>query len=309
MAAWIELIQHFQGLKDNAEKAVWLEKTFEENLVQIRALCGDTNVVLYGSAFLQKPQAQQVNLQINLEDINGFMSVLHGMDCSKGLTLIMHTPGGMINATETIVAYLRSKFPNFIQVIIPTYAMSAGTMITLASDKIIMGRQSQMGPIDPQLPVNGRTVSALAIIDQFQEAEKKILENKDNAHVWAPILTSLGPALLQEAKRSIGYGKAIVGKWLEAYMFKDKQDKQKLAASVADHFSTSADNTNHGRRIDRIEARGQQLTIEDLETNQQLQEAVLTAYHLMTLIFMNGPSVKIIAADSSKKWLKVENTK
>lgn len=121
----------------------------------------------------------------------------------------------MINATETIVNYLRSKLSDFIQVIIPTYAMSAGTMITLCSDKIIVGRQSQMGPIDPQLPINGRTVSALAIIDQFEEAEKKIIANKDNAHVWAPVLTSLGPALLQDAKRCIGYGKAIVGKWLK----------------------------------------------------------------------------------------------
>jgi len=38
------------------------------------------------------------------------MPIIHGMDSSKGLTLIMHTPGGVTNATETIVDYLRSKF-------------------------------------------------------------------------------------------------------------------------------------------------------------------------------------------------------
>lgn len=51
--------------------------------------------------------------------------------------------------------------------------MSAGTMISLSANKIIMGRQSQLGPIDPQMPLSGRFVSAQSIIDQFEEAKKK----------------------------------------------------------------------------------------------------------------------------------------
>lgn len=58
------------------------------------------------------------------------MSVMFGMDWNKGLTLVLHTPGGVTNAAETLVAYLRSKF-NYIEVIVPTFAMSAGTMISL----------------------------------------------------------------------------------------------------------------------------------------------------------------------------------
>lgn len=34
------------------------------------------------------------------------MPVVHGVDCNKGLTLLMHTPGGVTNTAETIVAYL-----------------------------------------------------------------------------------------------------------------------------------------------------------------------------------------------------------
>ncbi len=147
------------------------------------------------------------------------MSVIHGMDYSKGLTLIMHTPGGVTNATETIVSYLRSKF-SYIEVIVPTFAMSAGTMISLAADKIIMGRQSQLGPIDPQMPAGGRIVSAIAILDQFERAKKEISEDREQAHLWAPILPSLGPALLQEAQNAIDYSEQIVTDWLEKYMFK-----------------------------------------------------------------------------------------
>ena len=63
-------------------------------------------------------------LQITHEEINGFMSVMYKMDWSKGLTLILHTPGGITNAAETIVDYLTKKFDR-LEVIIPTFAMSA----------------------------------------------------------------------------------------------------------------------------------------------------------------------------------------
>ena len=91
---------------------------------------------------------------ITKEDINGFMSIVKGLDCSKGLTLILHTPGGIPVAAESIVKYLREKFNN-IEVIIPTYAMSAGTMIALGADNIIMGKHSFLGPIDPQFMLSG----------------------------------------------------------------------------------------------------------------------------------------------------------
>lgn len=303
MAGWNEIIMQFQSMPNDKERAAWLDKEFNDQLGRIGDLRNSTNVIFYSSAFLQKPTAPPIDLQINLEDINGLMALIHGMDCKKGLTLMLHTPGGVTNATETIVSYLRSKF-GFIEVIIPTYAMSAGTMIALSSDRVIMGRQSQMGPIDPQLPVNGRMVSALAIIDQFEEAEKSIKLDKSNAVIWASILNSLGPALLQEARRSISYSKQIVAKWLESYMFRGLKGTSSLAQATAEHFSTSKDNNNHGRRIDRDEARAHHIIVEDLEENQELQEAVLTAYHLMTLLYQFSPTNKIIAGSNNKKWMK-----
>ena len=125
----------------------------------VARLRGNRNVVLYASAFLQKPQAPAQNLQLTAEELNGLMSVIHGMDWPAGLVLILHTPGGLTNAAETIVGYLRSKF-SWIEVIVPALAMSAGTMIALSANTIVMGRQSQLGPIDAQLPAGGRYVSA-----------------------------------------------------------------------------------------------------------------------------------------------------
>jgi hypothetical protein len=239
-------------------------------------------------------------LQISPEDINGLMSVMHGMDWSKHLTLVLHTPGGVTNATETIVEYLLQKF-NQIEVIVPTFAMSGGTMIALASNKIVMGRQSQLGPIDAQMPVGGRSVSARAIVQQFEEAQSQILQDVRLAAVWAAVLQSLGPALLMEAKNALDYGEHMVAKWLRERMFTGDNAK---AATIAAYFNRAEQHRSHGRRIDRSEAKSQGLNIEDLETDAELQDIVLTIYHLATLTFEKSPAVKFIWSDRGQLWVK-----
>jgi ClpP class serine protease len=72
------------------------------------------------------------------------------MDRSKGLDLILHTPGGDMAATESLVDYLRQMFGKDIRAIVPQIAMSGGTMIALAWKEILMGKHSNLGPIDPQ---------------------------------------------------------------------------------------------------------------------------------------------------------------
>ena len=307
MPSWTELINNLESQPNDQQKAQWLNQQFDDSLKLISQLRSNRNVVFYGSAFLQKPTAPQILLQITYEEVNGFMSIIHGMDYAKGLTLIMHTPGGVTNATETIVSYLRSKF-NSIEVIVPTFAMSAGTMISLAADTIVMGRQSQLGPIDPQIPAGGRVVSAIAILDQFERAKKEISEDREQAHLWAPILPSLGPALLQEAQNAIDYSEQIVADWLEKYMFREQAGAKAKSLSVAKHFSRGSEdgnrNKSHGRRIDSTEVKSQGIKVEDLEDSQQLQEAVLTAYHLLTIIFEKSPALKVLASQQGKRWIK-----
>jgi ClpP class serine protease len=83
------------------------------------------NVILYYSGWLQKQGVP--GIQVNDADKNGFMTVIHGLDRSKGLDLILHTPGGETAATESIVDYLYSMFGTNIRAIVPQLAMSAGS--------------------------------------------------------------------------------------------------------------------------------------------------------------------------------------
>lgn len=305
MAAWNELLTEFQQQPDDDAKSRWLNDTLQQALRSIGSLRDDRNVLFYASSFLQKPQIPAQHTQITYEDLNGFMSVIFGMDFPKGLTLLLHTPGGVTNAAETLVAYLRTKF-DFIEVVVPAFAMSAGTMMALGSDRIVMGRQSQLGPMDPQMPIpaTGRFVSAQAIVDQFELAKTQIAKDPQAALAWAPILPSLGPALLVEARNALDYGEAMVANWLEHYMFRNQTDNVTMARSVAKYFNDAGTHKSHGRRIDREEARAQRVIIEDLEKEQDLQERVLTAYHVMTISFENSVITKAIISGSGRIYAK-----
>lgn len=303
MPSWNELVEEVQKIADPGQGGVWLANKQKEWLEKLSAKRSDRNVLFYASGFLQKPQAAPIFLQIAPEDINGFMAGLHGMDYSKGLTIILHTPGGVTNATETIVEYLHSKFVD-IEGIIPTYAMSAGTMISLAANRLIMGKQSQLGPIDPQMPIGGRTVSARAIVDQFERAKKDILADPRTAALWASPLQSLGPALLIEARDALDYGESMVARWLAKRHFKGKPNAQELATEVASYFNRSDVHKSHGRRINSDEAAAQKLEVIRLEDDQALQEIVLTNYHLATLIFEKSPCVKFIMNQLGRSWVK-----
>lgn len=303
MPSWNYLVEELARQPSDELKADWLKEQMPSSLQAVSRQRNGRNVLLYGSGFLQKPRLPVETLQITREDLNGFMSCIHGMDWSSGLTLIIHTPGGITNAAETIVSYLRSKF-DYIEAIIPAYAMSAGTMISLGANLIFMGRQSQLGPIDPQMLTVSGSVSAQAVVDQFEQAKQEIVGNPAAASAWVPILQSMGPALLVDARNALSYSESIVKEWLKKWMFAQDQKAALKATTAARHFNDANIHLSHGRRIDRDEARNQALMVEDLESSQDLQEAVLTAYHVMTLIFERTPTTKMIQTSAGKAWVK-----
>jgi len=295
MASWNEILSNIQTLNPQA-MAQYLDTLMIDSLNRVSQIRNERNVIFYASAFLQKPQIDPMLIQITNEEINSFMAVVHGMDFSKGLVLILHTPGGITTAAETIVEYLHKKF-NYIETIVPTFAMSAGTMIALSTDLIIMGNQSQLGPIDSQIPVSGRFVSARSIIDQFLNAKKDILSDVRNAHLWAPILGGMTPGLLIEAKKANAYSQKIVASWLS-----NKGNTN--STNIAKYFNQPSLHKSHGKRINRNDCKKMGINIYELENDQNLQDAVLTAYHAVTILFEQTPASKIVVNNNGKRWIK-----
>jgi ClpP class serine protease len=158
---WNEVLKEIQA--EGSKAATALDTVRRTYLSRLFAKTG-RNVIAYYSGFLSKPGI--LLLDINDEDMNGFMMAVHKLDRTKGLDLILHTPGGSIASTESIVRYLHLMFDKNLRVLVPQVAMSAGTMIACSAREIVLGKQSSVGPIDPQL----RGIPAQGVINEFKRA-------------------------------------------------------------------------------------------------------------------------------------------
>jgi membrane-bound ClpP family serine protease len=127
------------------------------------------------------------------------MTAVHQLDRSLGLDLILHTPGGRIAATQSIVNYLHKMFKGDMRAIIPQIAMSGGTMIACSCKKIMMGTHSNLGPIDPQL----RGLPAYGVLEEFKRATRDIKKSPAMIPVWQPILGKYYPTFISECQNAI----------------------------------------------------------------------------------------------------------
>jgi len=228
-------------------------------------------------------------------DIQGFMTCLNGLSGNK-LDLILHSPGGQLEVADQIVQYLRAKY-SYIRAIVPQNAMSAATMIACACDEIVLGKQSAIGPIDPQMTFrrpNGITMSlpAHSILADFEKAKEEIAANKDSAAVWIPKIMELPSGVLNLCQETIKLAKSKVAEWLDTYMFKNDTDKK--GKDIAEWLGNFKEHKTHGRPINYDLAKAKGLKVTRLEDDQQFQDKVLSVYHATLVTFDIVPCAKII---------------
>lgn len=253
------------------------------------------NIIAYYSGFLHKPNG---SVSIDDNDKNAFMQTVYGLDKSKGLDLILHTPGGNTAATESIVHYLKSIFGNDIRVFIPQIAMSAGTMIALSSKEIVMGKQSNIGPIDPQFG----GMSCAAVIEEFEKAKEDIKMNPASAPLWQVIISKYHPTFLGDCKKAIDWSQSMVKEWLCNNMLSDHENPEADARIIVEKLSSHEETFTHSRHIhiDECKRLGiKVIPLEGLDNNsheecKDLQDCVLTIHHTYMQTFSNSNAVKII---------------
>lgn len=263
------------------------------------------NTILYASKWTQPGEAKPELITITDEDVQGFMEVIFGLK-TRELDLIVHSPGGSPEATEAVVTYLRSKFDD-IRVIIPQGAMSAATMLACSANRIIMGKHSFLGPIDPQLilqtPLGIQAVPAQAILDQFRKAQDEC-KNPQLLSSWLPILSQFGPGLLVQCENAIKLAQELVTKWLQTYMFAGKTPNP--GVDIAAKLSSHGEFKSHGRHISIEAAREIGLVVNSLETSHEFQESVLSVFHATMHTFTGTPAVKIIENHLGRAFVKLQ---
>ena len=292
MGNWNDIMREINRERDagiSAEKtrASAEDKVRRKYLKELSDLT-ERNVIIYYSGWLQKDVGRWA--LIDDSDKEGFMTVVHKLDKSKGLDLVLHTPGGETSATESLVYYLKEMFGNDIRVIVPQIAMSAGTMIACASKEIVMGRHSNLGPIDPQL----RGVAANLILEDFEKARNEIANHPERYLVWRPILSQYSPGIVSECQKAISWSKGLVTKWLLKNMHSKAKDREQIVERIVNALSDHDENKSHSRHLSPEKCEGIGFRIKKLEEDQKLQDAVLSLHHACILTLSSTSCFKMI---------------
>ena len=261
------------------------------------------SVILYATGWLQRPNARPEDIILHDEDMQAFMEVSYKIPTDQ-LDLILHSPGGLPETAEAIVSYLRSRFAGEIRVIVPQLAMSAATMIACAADKIVLGKHSSLGPTDPQIILQtgsgSKFVAAQAVVDQFYRAQEEC-NDPAKSLVWGPLLSQYAPGLLIQCESLLEMSKDMVAAWLKKYMFANDHEKAKgVARWLADHKNFKS----HARHIPRADLEEKGLTIVSLESDHELQDLVLSAFHATTHTFAGTSAVKIVENHLGQAFIK-----
>lgn len=248
------------------------------------------NIIAYYSGFLSKPNEGQ--LEINDEDKNGFMMAVHKLERNKGLDLIIHSPGGSIGATQSIVDYLHKMFGNDIRAVVPQIAMSAGTMLACSCKEIWLSKHSNLGPIDPHL----YGIPAYGIIDEFKRACKEIKEDPSKIPIWQSIIGQYKPTFLGQCENAITWSNWFVQKQLETIMFSGEKEAKEKAKRIIEKLTDYSENKSHNRHIHFEECEKMGLKVRQLEEKgmETLQDLVLTVHHCFIHTLMNTTAYKLI---------------
>jgi membrane-bound ClpP family serine protease len=124
--------------------------------------------------------------------------------------LIIHSGGGRSEAAEQIVSYMRQKY-RVVRAIIPLHAMSAATMLACSCNEIVMGKQSAIGPIDPQIRLGNMQMAAHAILEDVAAALADVRANPATAAIWVPKLQQIPLGMLSQCKQSVARSKTSCG--------------------------------------------------------------------------------------------------
>jgi len=219
---------------------------------------------------------------------------------SENVGLILNTLGGVGDFTTRVVRFIREglKARTFV-VLVPQLAKSAGTLLSLAADKVVTGPASQFGPIDPQLPrvTNaGQTwVSARAVKESYEKLlGPKLKELPPSAQMG--VATTIDWLLYQQALDAIQYTKEFV-----ANAKSHTHSTMKEVEIVKDLIDTPL---SHGSDVSPSKLASYGIPVVDLSSNDPLWQKI-DEYHARALKGLLGemappPATSLVLFESPR---------
>lgn len=263
----------------------------KKQLSRISKCRGGRAILVFASAM-----SKQAPIAIDYDDRVPFFDQLSNLEGDK-IDIILETPGGYAEVVEDLVNQIRYRFAE-VAMIVPGYAKSAGTIMVMAGDEILMGPTSALGPIDAQILQSGKRFSAHAFLEGLEKIKKEVDRQNRLNRAYIPILQNISPGEIQTCENALSFAKTLVTEWLSKYKFKfwkthsstgepvtDGQKKQRageIAEILCDHGRWLA----HGRSITINDLVGEmRLRVTDYSKDPELLDAISRYYTLLKMSF------------------------
>lgn len=240
---------------------------------------------------------------LTIEDKTGFSDLVDGVDVDE-VDVLINSPGGFAEVTESIVGMLRAKY-KAVRFLVPNAAKSAGTLLVLSGDEILMDSRSELGPTDPQIQYSTRgeqkREAAEAILEGFKNAKKALMDEGPKATAaYLPLLEKYTIGLLQACENAIKLSQTLASEWLGKYMFADAKGSN-LPNEIAAHFGSHTATLSHSRaiRIDKCKELGLKIVDLDEKKNHNLRDLIWKLWCYYELHFERAVSVTKMYENSS----------
>ncbi len=245
---------------------------------QIEALRGSKVIVYYTSHGRPFPASIAVDAVLPL--YKQLLSLEESGGKVKKFDLFLFTQGGDVSVPWRIVTMIR-EFCDEFSVLIPYKAYSAGTMITLGSDKIVMGRKAELSPIDPTLvratvsesniPPREISVEDVSSYISFMRERAGITDQEALSKVVSQLAAHLTPLTLGTVNRQYSHIRLVARKLISSR--KSKIDEDRIASIIE---ALTEKMYSHGHAIGRQEAIDLGLHIE--KPKPELEDAIWSLY-------------------------------
>lgn len=191
--------------------------------------------------------------RIDEDDTMPFVDLLHRAPQGSDLDLLLHTGGGIIDAAEKLMGMLQRHVDSGqLRVIVPDFAKSAGTLMVLGADSVVMSDMSELGPIDPQIRLRGEWLAVQNYLDAFDTHAKTLKTDRDNV-VARIMLEKLDPAVRKRCEAARDRARQAAEKLLTRGMFHNGGNWSLTASELLDTTRW----LSHGQVISWEDARDQ----------------------------------------------------
>ncbi len=282
-----------------------LEAERKTQLARVEEIRG-RDVLVYAANLSVRVQAPISIEYADLLPINDQLANLEG----EALDLLIETPGGSGEVAEDIVTLLRGKYEH-VAAVVPGAAKSAGTLIVMASDEILMEPASALGPIDAQILWQGKQFSAEALLEGLKAIQEEVEAAGTLNLAYVPILNQISPGEIQNAKNALNFARKLVTNWLATYKFKNwtthkssgqavtDAERRARAEDIARELSNHTKWLTHGRSLKIADLEAMKLVITDYSQQADLLDAV-RRYHTLLQMLFESNCYKVIETSASQ---------